>query len=599
MSEKEEDLRAPICTIMGHIDHGKTSLLDRIRGTAVQKREAGGITQHIGASFFPMETIKEVSGKLLDTFKVEFTLPGLLIIDTPGHESFINLRARGASVADIAILVVDVMDGFMPQTWESLNLLRARKCPFLIAANKIDRITGWKPNEDATFLASFKKQNEFIQNALNERIWEIIGDLSKEKFYADRYDQIKDFTKNIAVVPTSAKTGEGIADLLMMLTGLAQQYLQNRLHVSKGPAVGTILEVKEEPGLGMTIDTIIYEGQIKKGDNIVTYDKTGEPIITKVRALLQPKALDEIRDPREKFSSADEVKAAAGIKIGAPNLEKAVAGASVSVFTDEEHLESIITEIKEEISEIIISTDIAGIILKADALGSLEAIIKYLRTNKIPIRTANVGDLSKRDVIEASVSLEQDPLNGIILGFNVGVRPDAQEEADRLGVPILLNNIIYRLIEDYDDWKSEKEKELREEREKAIIRPGKIRVMPGFVFRINKPAVVGVEVLGGQICPKYQLIRKSDGRKVGEIVGIQDRGENISKATKGEEVAISIKGATVGRTFQENDMLLVDMSETMFNTLRTKFKEDLPESQKEILDELREIKRKEKPLWGF
>ncbi len=598
MSDKD-DLRAPICTIMGHIDHGKTSLLDKIRGTAVQKREAGGITQHIGASFFPMETIKEVTGKLLDTLKIEFTLPGLLIIDTPGHESFINLRARGASVADIAILVIDVMDGFMPQSWESLNLLRARKVPFLIAANKIDRLGGWKPNENSTFLASFNKQNEFIQTDLNERIYEIMGELSKEKFQAERYDRIKDFTKNVAIIPTSAKTGEGIADLLMILTGLAQQYLQEKLHVSKGPAIGSILEVKEEPGLGITIDTIIYEGVIKKGDNIVTYDKNGEPIITKVRALLSPKPLDEIRDPREKFSSVDEIKAAAGIKIGAPNLDNAVAGASVSVFTDEEHLNSLIAEIEKEISEIIISTDIAGIILKADALGSLEAILRLLKENQIPIRTANVGDVSKRDVVDAGVSLEQDPLNGIILGFNVGVRPDVQEEADRLGIPILLNNIIYRLVEDFDEWKLDKEKQLREEREKAIIRPGKIKVMPGFVFRINKPAVVGVEVLGGQICPKYQLIRGSDGRKVGEIVGIQDRGENVPKATKGEEVAISIKGACVGRTFKEGDILYVDMSETMFNTLRTKFKEELPDSQKEILDELREIKRKTKPLWGF
>jgi len=598
MSEKEEDLRAPICTIMGHIDHGKTSLLDRIRGTAVQKREAGGITQHIGASFFPMETIKEVTGKLLDTLKIEFTLPGLLIIDTPGHESFINLRARGASVADIAILVIDVMDGFMPQSWESLNLLRARKVPFLIAANKIDRIGGWKPNENSTFLASFKKQNEFIQTNLNERIYEIMGELSKEKFQAERYDRIKDFAKNVAIVPTSAKTGEGVADLLMILTGLAQQYLQEKLHVSKGPAIGSILEVKEEPGLGMTIDTIIYDGIIKKGDNIVI-GGIGEPIITKVRALLSPKPLDEIRDPREKFSSVDEIKAAAGIKIGAPNLDDAVAGASVSVFTDEEHLNSLIAEIEKEISEIIISTDIAGIILKADALGSLEAILRLLKENLIPIRTANVGDVRKRDAVDAGVSLEQDPLNGIILGFNIGVRPDAQEEADRLGIPILLNNIIYRLVEDFDEWKLEKEKELREEREKAIIRPGKIRVMPGFVFRINKPAVVGVEVLGGQVCQKYQLIRESDGRKVGEIVGIQDKGDSVPKAKKGEDVAISIKGATVGRTFKEGDILYVDMSETMFATLKNKFKDELPESQKEILDELKEIKRKERPLWGF
>ncbi|MCK5587668.1 MAG: translation initiation factor IF-2, partial [Candidatus Lokiarchaeota archaeon] len=325
----------------------------------------------------------------------------------------------------------------------------------------------------------------------------------------------------------------------------------------------------------------------------------GDPIITKVRALLSPKPLHAIRDPREKFSSVDEIKAAAGIKIGAPNLDDAVAGASVSVFTDEEHLNSLIAEIEKEISEIIISTDIAGITLKADALGSLEAILRLLKENLIPIRTANVGDVSKRDAVDAGVSLEQDPLNGIILGFNIGVRPDAQEEADRLGIPILLNNIIYRLVEDFDEWKLEKEKELREEREKAIIRPGKIRVMPGFVFRINKPAVVGVEVLGGQVCQTYQLIRESDGRKVGEIVGIQDKGDSVPKAKKGEKVAISIKGATVGRTFKEGDILYVDMSETMFATLKNKFKDELPESQKEILDELKEIKRKERPLWGF
>lgn len=394
--------RQPIIAVLGHIDTGKTSLLDKIRGTAVQLREVGGITQHVGASYLPIETIKEFCGSLLDRLNVKLTIPGLLIIDSPGHAVFMNLRKRAGSVCDLAVLVVDVTSGFQPQTYESINILKERKTPFIIAANKIDLIPGWKPTENACFLDSFKLQDKQVIKELDNKIYEIIGNLSNLGFQSERFDRISDFTRNIAIVPTSAKTGEGIPELLMVLAGLAQQYLATKLELKEEPAKGVILEVKEEAGLGVAADTIIYNGILRKGDTIVVGTLT-EPLVTKIKVILKPKPLDEIRDPREKFDSVDEVWAAAGVKLIAPGFEQIIAGAPIIAVAGESEIQMAVSDIKEEIDRIRINTDKTGVVLKADALGSLEAIIGYFRERGCPIRIADVGDVSKRDVTEAEV----------------------------------------------------------------------------------------------------------------------------------------------------------------------------------------------------
>ncbi|MEM2393786.1 MAG: translation initiation factor IF-2, partial [Candidatus Bathyarchaeia archaeon] len=313
-------VRQPIVCVLGHVDTGKTLLLDKIRKTSVQAREAGGMTQHIGASFFPVETLKQMIGPLLSAIKGEIEIPGLLVVDTPGHEVFTNLRKRGGSVADIAILVIDVLKGFEAQTYECIEILKARKTPFLVAVNKIDRIPGWKPNPDMPFLKSYQLQDQYVREDLDNHLYEIIGTFSRLGFRSDRFDRIKDFTRTVAIVPTSAKTGEGITELLAVLVGLTQQYLKKRLLTTTGPAKGTVLEVKEEPGLGLTLNAIIYDGVLRKDDLIVVGGRE-KPILTRVRAILVPKPLDEIRDPRDKFSSVDEVSAAAGVKIVAADLE--------------------------------------------------------------------------------------------------------------------------------------------------------------------------------------------------------------------------------------------------------------------------------------
>jgi translation initiation factor 5B len=590
-------IRQPIVCVLGHVDTGKTLLLDKIRKTSVGAREAGGITQHIGASYFPVDTLKQLAGPLLSMIKGEIEIPGLLIIDTPGHEAFTNLRRRGGSVADIAILVIDVLRGFEAQTYECIEILKTRKTPFLVAANKIDRVPGWNSFPDTPFSKSYHKQDPYVRQDLDSRIYDIIGVFSRLGFKTDRFDNIKDFTKTVAIVPTSAKTGEGITELLTVLVGLTQQYLKKWLQTTNGPAKGTVLEVKEEAGLGLTLNTIIYDGVLQKDDFIVVGGRE-KPVVTRIRAILVPKPLDEIRDPRDKFSSVDSVSAAAGVKIVAPDLEGALAGAPLYAVGEGEDANDYTKLVSEEIQRIRISTDVSGVVLKADTLGSLEAIADILKQNNVPIRLADVGDVSKRDVTEAAVVKAQEPLYGVILTFNTRILPDAEQEASNIGVQIFSEQIIYHLVDNYLSWlKAQREAKFEQEFDR-LVKPAKIRIIEGYVFRRAKPAIVGVEILAGTIAPKNALIRAEDGADVGEIEQIQEKGKALSEAKQGMQVAISIDKPTIGRHIFEKDVLYVKVPETDAKALLKTFRDKLTVEEQEALDEYASIMRKKISFWA-
>jgi translation initiation factor 5B len=587
MADREK-LRSPIVTVLGHIDHGKTSLLDKMRGTAVQSREVAGITQHIGASFFPTETILSICGNLLNTVKTQLTIDGLLFIDTPGHEAYLNLRRRGGAIADIAILVVDINEGPLTQSYESLKILMSGKTPFLIAANKLDKVPGWKDKEGLSLVQSIKAQSMSVQTEVDRRLYEIVGALSANGIRSERFDRVEDFTKTIAIVPTSAKTGTGIPELLMVLSGLTQQYMKERLKISKGPAKGAILEVREETGLGLTLDTIIYDGVLRKTDTVVIGGLSGV-IVTKIRALLLPKPLDEIRDPKEKFSQVDIVYAAAGVKIVAPDIEGAVAGAPVYAVVNPEKLEETKQKVKDELKSIRIKTDKSGVILKADTLGSLEAVTQFLQERRVPVRAADVGPIVKRDIIEGRASGDSDPLNAVVLGFNVKISSEIEDFAAEMGVELFMNEVIYRLYDEYYAWLIVKREQAKAESLGAIIRPGKIELMPDYVFRHNNPAVVGVKV-HGVIKPKTGLVNEL-GKRVGTILQIQDRSVSIDEATDGMEVAVSIRGPTIGRQVKDDEILYIDVPDKHILAIRKKFIDDLSPAEKTVLEELTTIKR--------
>ena len=470
IDQSKKQIRAPIITVLGHIDHGKTSLLDYIRGTMVQKREAAGITQHIGASFFPMENILDFC-KAPQALRDKITLPGILVIDTPGHTAFMNLRKRGGAVADAAILVIEMPTGPMQTTWESVRILQDRKVPFILAANKIDRIDGWKSIKDADFMDTYKTQNPFTKELLDKYIYETIGLFYEEKFPGiERYDRISDFTKNLAIVPTSALTGEGVPTLLIVLLGIIQQYLQKKIKYTDGPAQGVVLEVKKETGYGITLDTIIFDGHLRKGQTIVVGGLNG-PIVTHTRALLTPRDMDEIRDPSKKFLQNEIIYAASGVKILAPDIADVVAGAPIYAVESEDDLESVIERVRTELEAINIATDDEGIILKADTLGSLEAAAGLFHQENVPIRKAAVGAITKKDVSDAVAAREVDEFSGQICGFNVKILPDAETEAINQGIRLFSSPVVYRVVEEYKEYMTKRRSDEIEHVMNELIMP--------------------------------------------------------------------------------------------------------------------------------
>ncbi len=587
------------CFIANNVIVHNTTLLDKIRGTAVVKKEPGEMTQHVGASMIPASVIEKIVEPLKSMFPIKLKIPGLLFIDTPGHEAFSNLRKRGGSIADFAILVIDVMEGVEKQTIESIQILMSRRVPFVVAANKIDRIYGWRPQPDQPFLFSMKRQSRRALEELERRIYMIAGQLSSLGIPAERFDRIRDFTKAIAIVPVSAKTGEGIPELLAVLAGLTQKYLTRRILFTEGPAKGVVLEVKEIPGLGTCLDVVIYDGILRRGD-IIVVGGMKEPIVTKVRALLMPRPLEEMRAASESaFKNVDEVVAAAGVRVSAPGLEEAIAGAPLYAVEGEEKVKEYVEKVREEVTQVRFSKDINGVIVKADTLGTLEAVVGMLESKGIPVRLADVGPLTKREVIEASIVAKQNRYYGVALLFNVKPLPDAEELARKEGVRIFQDSIIYRLIEAYENWvMKEKRKEEYYELLKTVF-PAKFQVLPGFVFRRSDPAVVGIRVLAGVIRPGYPIMR-DDGRSLGKIYQIQSKGKSLNEAKAGEEVAISIEGnVLVGRHFDEGDVLYTDPSEKDLETVLTKFRKYVTKDMLPLIEEIIRIKRKRDKRFGL
>ena len=581
-------IRQPVVSVLGHVDHGKTKLLDAIRGTTVQSREAGAITQHIGATEVPIDHIYKVCGPLIG--KKKFDVPGLLFIDTPGHHSFITLRARGGSLADIAVLVIDIREGIMPQTIESIKILRQYKTPFIIALNKVDTIQGWIVEKDAPFVLSEKKQQAHTIAAFEERLYSIMGDLSIHGISADRYDRIDDFTKTVALVPISAKEGVGVPDLLLMLIGLAQRFLESQLAKAEGPGRGTILEIKEEKGLGKTLDMILYDGVLKKGDTVALGTR-GAPVVTRVKAILKPKPLDEIRDPRDRFDSVNELHAAAGVKLSCQNMDGVIAGAPIRVVKNDR--DPSIKEMTEEASVKIEIQD-QGITIKADAIGSLEALAFEAQAAGTPIRQYGVGEVSRRDVVETAAFT--DPINRGMLVFNANVSKEAESEILNTGVKLFSNQVVYRLIEEYQEWVDEAKRAKDADQRLEMPFPAKCMVMPNCVFHATKPAIVGVRVLAGKVRANLRLIKK-DGSDAGKVRSLRDGEEVLKDASQGDEVAMAIDGVTVGRQIDVEDVIYVELMESTIKELQTKA--DLNEDEKMTLEEYLEIKRKSDPFWGM
>ena len=591
MSER----RQPIVAVLGHVDHGKTSLLDHIRGlgsnsrASVMDREAGGITQHIGATEVPADILNELCSPLMGGNT--FDSPGLLFIDTPGHHSFSTLRSRGGSLADIAILIVDVMEGCRPQTLESLRVLKNAKTPFVIAANKVDRIYGWEAQPGRAMALSMRNQTQDSMGLFEKQYWNLVGQFAEEGLNIERYDRVKDFTKDIAMVPISAREGEGIQDLLAVVIGLAERYLTDQLTDVEGSGEGTVLEMKEERGLGKTLDVILHRGSIKKGDEIVLVTTEGGQS-TRVKGLFSPRGMSEMRDAGDRWDDTEVAHAASGLKISAPDLDNVLAGTTLRVVHTDSERGDAMDAAKAE-SELSIELEEEGVAIKADTVGGLEALAKELQALDVPIRSATIGKVSRRDVRSAEAAV--DPLHRVIMAFSTEILPDAEAEIESsdTGVHHIGSDIIYRILEEREEWIERRNREIEEANREQIVYPGRILLLPDHTFRISKPAVVGVRVLAGRIHVGQRLLK--DGNRVGRIKSIRSGEESMKEAMQGAEVALAIEGVTVGRQIDEEDILLVDVPESHARKLR---RMDLSAAEEEVLEELQEIHRKDDHFWG-
>ncbi|KAK3530221.1 hypothetical protein QTP86_020154 [Hemibagrus guttatus] len=588
-----EKLRSPVVCVLGHVDTGKTKILDKLRHTHVQDGEAGGITQQIGATNVPLETIVEQTKMVKNFDRDNIKVPGMLIIDTPGHESFSNLRNRGSSLCDIAILVVDIMHGLEPQTLESINLLKEKKCPFIVALNKIDRLYDWKKSPDTDVVATLKKQKKNTKDEFDERAKAVMLEFAQQGLNAALFYENKDPRTFVSLVPTSAHSGDGMGNLIALLVELTQTMLARRLaHCDELRA--QVMEVKALPGMGTTIDVILINGRLREGDTIIVPGVEG-PIVTQIRGLLLPPPLKELR-VKNQYEKHKEVDTSQGVKILGKDLEKTLAGLPLLVAHKDDEIpvlkDDLIRELKQTLNSIKLEEK--GVYVQASTLGSLEALLEFLRTSKVPYAGINIGPVHKKDVMKASTMLEHDPQYAVILAFDVKIERDSQEMADSLGVRIFSAEIIYHLFDAFTKYREDYKKQKQEEFKHVAVFPCKLRILPQFIFNSRDPIVMGVIVEAGVLKTGTLLCVPSKAFvEIGIVTSIEVNHKPVDTAKKGQEICVKIEPIPgespkmFGRHFEAVDIIVSKITRQSIDALKNWFRDEMQKSDWQLIVELK------------
>ncbi|KFY90134.1 hypothetical protein V500_05272 [Pseudogymnoascus sp. VKM F-4518 (FW-2643)] len=598
-AQSKDNLRSPICCILGHVDTGKTKLLDKIRQTNVQEGEAGGITQQIGATYFPVDAIKKKTMVVNRDGAFEFKVPGLLVIDTPGHESFSNLRSRGSSLCNIAILVVDIMHGLEPQTLESMKLLRDRKTPFIVALNKIDRLYGWKKVENNGFRESYELQNKGVQNEFQKRLADTKTAFAEQGFNSELFYENKSMAKYVSLVPTSAHTGEGIPDMLKLILQLTQERMVGSLmYLSEVQC--TVLEVKAIEGFGMTIDVILSNGILREGDRILICGINGV-IKTNIRALLTPAAMKELR-LKSAYVHNKEVKAALGVKISAPDLEGAIAGSRLMVVGPDDDESDLEEEVWSDVSNLMkrIEKTGRGVSVQASTLGSLEALLDFLRVSKIPVANVGIGPVFKRDVMQCGTMLEKSKEHAVMLCFDVKIDKEAQLYAEEQGIKIFTADIIYHLFDQFTKHMEAILEKRKEESRLMAVFPCVLSTVA--VFNKTGPIIIGVDVVEGQLkldtpiaaVKTNTITGAKEIVSVGRVTGIERDHKHLPRCKKGEpSVAVKIEMGshqpTYGRHLEEKDTLYSLISRKSIDTLKEFYRTDVTNDEWMLIKKLKPL----------
>ncbi|KAK7202155.1 translation initiation factor IF-2 [Novymonas esmeraldas] len=578
--EKVSNLRSPICCVLGHVDTGKTSLLDRIRSTNVQGGEAGGITQQIGATFFPRDSLVSATEELNKKYKHSLNVPGLLVIDTPGHESFTNLRSRGSSLCDIAILVVDIMHGLEQQTRESIRLLREKKCPFIVALNKVDRLYDWQPHENMDIQQSLELQRPHVRSEFLTRWSQVKNELSAEGLNSELYYNNKEVRKFVSVVPTSARTGEGICDLLLLEIQLVQQFMEGKV-TYKDDLQCTVLEVKPITGYGFTIDVILINGVLREGEEVCLCGQNGA-IFTQIRSLLTPQPLREMR-VRGDYIHHKSIKAAMGVKISGNDLEYVIPGTQLLVVHPQDNREAIAEQVMKDATNIneFLNPDGLGVSVQSSTLGALEALLSFLKDMKIPVASIAIGPIHKRHMHQVLSMKRREPRFAVVLAFDVPVSEEARDIAKKNEIDIFEANIIYHLFDKFTRYMNEYEQREKDRLRAVAVFPVQLKMIDEAIH-VTDPIIIPVTVERGQLRPGTPLsaIRKKDDSVVviGRVMSMERDNRPVEIGTPGMDLAVKINsgesGVTVGRQFDNNDVIISHISRQSVDAVK-KFKDEL------------------------
>ena len=592
-----ENFKSIISCIMGHVDTGKTSLLDKIRDTNVQKGEVGGITQQIGATFIPRDTLKEKTSSY-GIFPIQ--VPGVLMIDTPGHEAFANLRSMGSKICDIAVLVVDLVHGLEPQTIESMNLLKESNTPFIIALNKIDRLYGWKTTNNSSFIKTFENQESNTQDEFDMRLNKIIVQIMEQGFNTKLYWEIEKQTSNnsgifmddyiIPICPTSAVTGEGLSDLLQTLIKWSQERLANQITFTNELNC-VLMETTKVDGYGLTIDVILINGELKVGDKINIKTLAGS-INSTVRSLLTPPPNRESRVKTE-FIHHETLKGSIGVKLIVNGLESTGIPGSIITFSSDDK-----NNLEEEQIENKFKLQDSGVTIFASTMGSLEALFKFLHSEcnpPIPISQVNIGNVMKKDVIKTGIINEKSLSEfKTILAFNVEVDEDAEKESKNNKVKIFKAEIIYHLFDQYTKYKKELFEQRKESVKDKMTFPCVLKIIPTCVFNKKNPLVFGVEVMEGNLHMGTHLSDPVTNTYIGKVISIQNNHKDVEIGKKTTSVCIKVDNQETpniayGRQFDHTNILYSRISRESLDVLKEYYRDDCTKDDLALIIKLKKL----------
>ena len=613
------NFRCPIFTIMGHVDTGKTTLLDYLRKTSVQSHEAGGITQQIGTTLLTRDIISKqinLSDANLDAnLKIDIKIPGLLLIDTPGHESFEILRKLGSKLADIAIVIIDIMHGLEPQTIESIKFLKESNVPFMFVLNKIDRLYGWN-NQNLSGNKLLDAQNFNTKEEFYSRFKQIQTQIMIQGINSELYWSNTSVDDTINIIPISAVTGQGISDLLTCIINYSQTFLSEQIKwVEQLECI--IMEISNDNTYGYTLDCILKNGQLSKGDTIQIQSHSNI-IKTKIKNIL---TIPENKDSKyiSKYTQHQTIKGTCQIKIVASNIETSQIGSKIFLIPNETKSKSFSIE-KVEIEEKVeeqnkIQLNSQGICIFTSTKGSMESFIQYAQTNTelinpIQIAYTSIGNVNKKELVKFNLintsstlgitdiinSLENElkPENICVLAFEVEIDKEAIQYAKDNKIHIFHDNTIYRLFNQYKEFANTLYLDRKEKMRTNTVFPCILKIIESNIFNKKNPLIIGVEVLEGTLHLGTPLIIIPSKTLIGKVVGIQVNKQDVKVGKTGQSICIKIDnisnpGIMYGRHFTHKDLLYPNITRASIDLLKKYFKKDISKEDIGLLVKLKKL----------